>query len=100
MRRLKPQLTQLECIEELDSKRIRFQFQHPILSDDTRVYHVSAFDIFGNLTMNPTLLPYSGPEILIHNATSKCTMGIKDPEGRAVSDTCTQENYSDPNLQE
>lgn len=85
-------------IERLASNEILIQFLSPGTSKDTTIHQVGHFLKPVNLTTNPTLLRYAGPEYLIHNTTSNCTRGIEEPRRDRISLSCIRTNYSDPRL--
>lgn len=85
-------------VERSGPNEIFIQFLSPGTSNDTSIHQVGHFLRPVNLTTNPAILRYAGPEFLIHNSTANCTRGIEEPKRERVSISCTQVNYSDPML--
>lgn len=59
-----------------------------MIDNNTGVFKVAAFDHWVNLTTVPLKLSYKGPTFVIFNQKLNCTIGIRDPTTRAVTETC------------
>lgn len=84
---LKTEKTMLENVQLLDGHTIKIEFTHPAESEDTKIYRVSTFQHWVNLTTDPRIVVYDGPRYLMHNTTANCTKGIPEPDGDAIYET-------------
>lgn len=90
--------TNFEFIRRSGSNSFVFKFAVRNRALNTRVYKVSAFKYWDNLTGVPKLMEYRGYNYLIHNETANCLKAIEEPSQRAILEVCNEANYTDPRL--
>jgi len=76
--------------------KLVFSANHP--SDDTLVYRIDPFKIWTELTERPKYVRYDGPDLIIHNHTSDCTIAVLDEYTRMITQRCSRSKYRDPKL--
>jgi len=99
IKKLKKEDTKIESIRRINQNTIKIEFTSPSVVEDTMIYQVVPFRFWTNLTTEPRLLEYAGPEFAMHNYTSNCTKGLSRPETSAVYETCKTTDYGDKELQ-
>lgn len=89
--------TYLESVTRVSNQTIRFVFNIKVFDKDTKIYKPIWFYHHQNLTTDQAMVKYAGPDFRIYNVSSNCSRGL-DREDLKFKQTCTLENYSDPNL--
>lgn len=97
-RDIRPEDTHGLTVNSIGPNKLEITFLSPSTSKDAHIYAVKTFPLATNLTSEPVVLKYTGPEFVIHNTTANCTKGIEQPRVLRISEVCMQENYSDPRL--
>lgn len=87
----------LQSRELADGIYIRFNVL--LAAEDTLILRTNPFKIWTDWPAQPRMLRYDGPAYVSHNTTANCTIGIATPKGHIVTQWCTMENFSDPELQ-
>ena len=99
IQKIRKEDTRIEEIRRVNNQTLLIEFLSPSPVEDTKIFRVTSFKYWVNLTTEPEMLEYVGPSFLIHNYTSNCSRGLTQPETDSVYETCQQSNYGDPRLQ-
>lgn len=70
LKKYDPSDTIFHSVQRVSENSIKFNFRVKTISDDTKVFKLSPFDIWTNITEEPKLITYAGPMYVIRNETS------------------------------
>lgn len=91
--------TQWISVTRLASDIIRFKFAVRERSREAKIYKVSSFRYWDNLTETPSLMSYEGPEYVMYNETNNCLKAVEDQPNGAILDECLLGNFTDSRVQ-
>lgn len=96
----KPEETNLETVFVSAKNHLRLQFMVPRKDKNCSIHQLVGLNKWVNVTTNATPIIYNGPEYVLYNKTSNCTLGLEKPTLPVVYEVCVTENHTDPRLQD
>jgi len=99
LKNIKPEHTQfLSATRTKGKESIRLKFMTKVISPDTFVYRVAAFNHWDNLATVPEYLEYRGATLLIYNETANCIKAVDPPHSKTIAEECAELDGEDSML--
>lgn len=95
---IEPKDTKVEKVYRDQDGLFHLDIYFYTFSNDTIIKKIDTFQRWVNITTNPTLMEYAGPEYIMYNATSNCARGIYNPSKVRVFNNCLDQDYRDEQL--
>jgi len=91
--------TLLDHVERGENGVLKLEFYSTVYSSDTSLYRLKSIPHWVNITSEPVLMKYTGPEFVMYNRTSNCTRQCSDPSKTPVYTHCRLQNQHESGLE-